>query len=48
MFAIVIGIWRAGGVACTSYAEDTKGYKLASILVLVDTTVVTMYHLLRI
>lgn len=26
MFAIAIGIWRAGGVVCTSYAEDTQGY----------------------
>lgn len=25
MFAIVIGVWRAGGVVCTSYAEDTQG-----------------------
>jgi hypothetical protein len=25
MFAIIIGVWRANGVVCSSYAEDTKG-----------------------
>jgi len=25
MFAIMIGVWRAGGVVCSSYPEDTKG-----------------------
>lgn len=27
IYAIMIGIWRAGGIVCSSYAEDTEGLK---------------------